>query len=519
MIKFIKDGFTVKVDATIKQLKTLRKLTLDSFTISDPNFKQIQNRYYYFNNKLSSMNPDENGYKEILLKKNNLETYLRYNNGTISFYHINEKLNIHSFGIGFLRMVKKILKENNIRFKIIENFSYPEIKIDKNDFNRNYQYKAIKSFFKRKYGIIKLPTGSGKTEISRQAINILNKNTPLLENKLRVCFIVEQSDLLLQTRDSFIFDNLDSNQIGLYGQKYKDADSIITICTVQSLLAFKKSNRKKYNEFCKTQFMIIVDECELFTSDKRTSIIKDFLHSKYRLFLSATPFSRFETIKEMKMIEISGGVIFTAKDEDLIEDGFLSEQKAFFIDNYNIYCHNGKNKWLDVYKNQLVENKHRNNLILEIYNVLLSLNMKALFVVEQEEHGKILSSKLGISFYKGSNSIEERKDVINRIQDGSEKMVITTRIFRRAINIPELQVYINCAGYKSDGITIQAKGRITRKTETKVKGIYIDFFDYGNKYLEYHSEEREKTMVLNNISQIRIDVKNLESEIKKFIED
>jgi superfamily II DNA or RNA helicase len=144
--------------------------------------------------------------------------------------------------------------------------------------------------------------------------------------------------------------------------------------------------------------------------------------------------------------------------------------------------------------------------------------MKALFIVEHEEHGKILSKKLNISFYKGSNTIEERRDVIERIQNGSEKMIITTRIFRRAINIPELQVYINCAGYKSDGMTIQAKGRITRKTETKTKGIYIDFFDFGNKYLEDHSEEREKTMTLNNISQMRINIENLENEIKKFIE-
>lgn len=513
--------------STINILKSLRS---DSSELKDRiNFEKIslQNKninLQQYNKNVSNLREEKRKIDDEIYKKQKslekIEKYLKYNKKEISFYKEGKDGSLDIFEIGFLRRVKKVLKEKNITFKIISTIKTPKIKIEKNKFNREYQYLAVEKILKKKNGIIKLPTGSGKTEIARQFINVILPYAK--KHKKRILFVVEQSDLLLKTKDKD-FTDLKTGKyrfdiqptIGVVGAGFYDYKEEIIICTIQTLISLYKQDQKEFRDWAKTFCAYIVDECDMFTTDLRLKIIRCFENTYWRIFLSATPFSRFKEISKMKLIGISGGIIFKIKEKQLIEEGYLSKQEAVFLKNYCIENDRyivGKNKWLRIYEQLIVKGKSRNELIFKTFEILKRFNnIRALFIVEQKEHGEILKQKLCVPFYSGSNDIYERKQAIENIQSGKEPIIITTRIFRRAVDIPELQVYFNCAGYKNDSVVLQAKGRIGRiKKENESKSLYIDIFDYGNKILEQHSEERTKTLKLQKIKVHNFYVKELE---------
>ena len=123
-----------------------------------------------------------------------------------------------------------------------------------------------------------------------------------------------------------------------------------------------------------------------------------------------------------------------------------------------------------------------------------------------------------IPFYSGKDNVYERKEAIENIQSGKEPIIITTRIFRRAVNIPSLQVYVNCMGYKNDSGVLQAKGRIGRIKENINKSLYIDIMDFGNQILENHSVERKITLESVNIKVNEMYIKDLEKYLEKYFE-
>lgn len=529
----------------------INKIFLEKFSVTNKNYIFIERNFYYQKNQLKKLfeekkivinylqeikkKPNENNFqyeykknKEDLeqlqkqienfeRKVNNLEKFLKFSEPIVNFYKVKTK-DTATFENGFLPEIKKILKENSIAFEIESIFKYPRIKANRKNFNRRYQYLAIKKFLKNKQGIIKLPTGSGKTEIAHSFIQTIFPY--VLKRKKRILFIVEQTDLILQTKDSFSFPFLKIKpRISLLGGGFKDIEGNVVISTVQTLSSLKRKEPEGFKEWAKTFDAFIVDECDLFTTDKRIKVLRSFINAKWKLFLSATPFSRFKDLERMKMIGVSGGIIFTVEEKELVGENYLSEQEAIFIKSYtpeNDKKFFGRNKWLAIYKQLIVEGKYRNKLLFEIFKVLQKYNLKSLFIVEHKEHGYILNKLFNVPYYLGKDDIYERKKAINGIQTNKEPIIITTRIFRRAINIPELQVYINCAGMKSDNIVLQGKGRIGRiKKTSENKALYIDVFDYGNTILEEHSLERQKTLeTLIKVHNIYIE--DLEKRIKEF---
>ena len=541
----------------------VRKLLNEPLTIINKNYAYVERNAFFINNTIKKLNAEKQDYRDIIdnlkfkLKNNtinseqykfeyenvhtnlkslefnlnkkvqsltNVEKYLKFSKPEYNFYNINKDSNVDTFEIGFYPQIKHILKQNNITFKTHNVFSYPPLTVDKKLFNREYQLTAVQKILDKKIGIIKLPTGSGKTEIALAFINTILKY--VLKRRRRIIFIIEQAELLLQTRDDNFYDNVKKQYrfvtpatIGLIGSGFKDWDNDIVIATVQTLNNMLTQEPKEFKDWAKTFDAYIIDECDNFTSDKRLKTLRYFNEAKWRLFLSATPFSRFKELERFKLTGISGGIIYTIKESELIKQGYLSQQSAVFIKNYSIENSNKQKqlKWLQAYEFLIVKSQHRNKLVFNIVELLKKFNLRALLIVERKEHGLLLSQKLELPLYSGADDIFERKAAIADIQSGKNKIIITTRIFRRAINIPELQIYFNLAGYKSDNIVAQGKGRIGRiKTKNENKALYIDFADYGNKYLEQHSQERILTLKEMAVNIEEMYVESFETYLKNY---
>ena len=529
MISLIRQKHKILVQTNPNNLKLVRTLLSDKLSIENINYKFIEKSLYSLNYRLNKIQDEINSYsfiknsedtlydlsiklKEVEDKITGTKQYLKYSSPTIKYYHISE-VGLDWFDLGFIYQVKTILKEANFEFKIKMNYKYPEVLIDKSLFTRKYQLQAVEKIIKNHIGIIKLPTGSGKTVIAEKTIKTL---TPYFQKGNGVIFIVEQKDLLLQTKNAFPDDI--KKHIGIIGGGLCEIyNKSITIATVQSLQSLKRKNKKDYQLLCNTSELMIVDECDMFTTPKRTVILKDFYKSKWKVFLSATPFSRFKEEAKWNLLSVAGRILIDLTEQDLMNKKFLSKQKAIFIKSYCPLVTERGGRWLDLYNKFIVKNDHRNKILgLQIFKILKKYDLRTLFIVEQKEHGNLLKKLFNIPFVAGKDDIYQRKNFIDDLESGKEKMLISTRIFRRAINIPSLQVIVNFAGYKSDSMITQTKGRIGRITNKKNKALYIDFFDYGNKHLENHSEERTKTLELINLEIDNIYIDKLENNIKEY---
>jgi len=70
------------------------------------------------------------------------------------------------------------------------------------------------------------------------------------------------------------------------------------------------------------------------------------------------------------------------------------------------------------------------------------------------------------------------------------KTLIASNIFNTGISINNIELFINASAGKSKIQTLQKIGRALRKAEGKKVATIIDFMDYGNKFLERHSNQR-----------------------------
>lgn len=169
---------------------------------------------------------------------------------------------------------------------------------------------------------------------------------------------------------------------------------------------------------------------------------------------------------------------------NLIEVPFRTE-----IDNVSI-------KYPDAYEYGIVRNKRRNMLIIdEIKNNLLNKET-TLIIIERTRHGTILrnllrNKNIKVKFVHGSTSKEVRLTVKNNLKRGKIKVVICSKIWKEAINIPTLRNIINACGMKEEKAVIQAIGRGLRTAKNKKIVKITDFID-PYKYLKKHSEERIK---------------------------
>jgi len=390
-------------------------------------------------------------------------------------------------GIGFKKIFEKVIDSENINCILENRFIYPEIKVNKKLFNRDYQYECVKDFFEEKFGIVSSPTGSGKTRISRHIVETLLPHVP---KDLRIIYVCDQKYLVLQTEKVYSETIKGVGIIG--GGVRKNINSKVICATIQSIY--------KNEDLLNTIFCIVVDECDLFATEKRNYILKNLPNCKYGLFLSGTPFSRFSKIKEMRLREVGGKVFFKIKEGALQNKGFLSKGNSIFVNYFEFSKIEKIKNWLQLYDAGIVSSNRRNNLILSIISICKKIGLKSLVVTERVLHAEKLYKNSKDTHVKailltGNDDSNLRKEAIEKIQNGDISCIFTTRIFRRGIDIPELQVVINAAGMKSDTMLIQAKGRMLRmKKDSDNVGFYIDIVDNHNPILKRHSDERINTL-------------------------
>lgn len=358
---------------------------------------------------------------------------------------------------------------------------------------RPYQLQAVNSFIVNNgMGTIDAVTGAGKTLIASEIIRRLDTTT---------LFIINQKELMYQTKQ--VFESELGIEVGVIGDGNFDIRDI-TVATIQTLYRNVKKLEPKTLDYLVNVSFVIVDESHNTGCDSYEWVFRALKNAKYRLATTGTPFR--DDGQDMRMWGLTGRPIYSITSKELIEQGYLEKPHIIFHKveeiekekiNYNLLSIKEIEKlksseYRRLYEKNIVYHTKRNNLIKSI--VYEYKNHKTIIIVKSVEHGEILNELIDESiFIHGSLDKKTRKEYFDILKKSDKCCIIATiKIASEGLDVPDLSVLINASSNKGDIKSIQALGRILRKSKDKQEAVYIDFLD-ESKYVKQHSWKRYKT--------------------------
>ncbi len=404
------------------------------------------------------------------------------------------------------------LYENfKIKTTVIDTRKKPEKELflqwsDKEKFKlRDYQNEAVENALKKGRGVIEAATGAGKTTIVAKIIRELGVK-PFI-------FYVMSKELLYQAKDT-LEEAMPDLSVGVIGDgicDIKDINvmTIQTACTVydidikkdlkkmgdfdeSELDSIKKENMthiekaffiKKLIEKCQG---IYFDECHHIAAKTAESIIKKSSNCYYLFGGSATPIRSDNA--DLYLEGLLGRKLCKIDASFLIRKGFLMKPDIYYIklkspaiktSNFN-----------EDIKENIVNNKERNEHISSIALSLAESNLSVLILVSRIEHGEILKKMIKGSEFVYSKS-KNRKEIFKQLEKKEIHIVLSSSLADEGLDLPTLNCVILAGGGKSPTKCKQRVGRAIRKTAGKIYSVIFDFLDVGI-HTKKHSRARKK---------------------------
>lgn len=432
-----------------------------------------------------------------------------------------------TFKIGMLPTLEKYIRVHNLSYQISDyDFSLPEgVEID-NRMSGKYihQRKAVEAFYRRRFGIIVVPTRGGKTFIASEILRIF-----LNTDDGNFLFCVDNTTLFNQAVNDIkeYFEPYGGIEVGEIRAGLVDTSKRVTVAmiqTIQSTFSARckdKKKKKELDKYFKGLKFLCVDEIHENCSDAKLKTYKKAKNLEYQLCLSATPYRAGTLVQNLKLKEWSGDVIYNITEKKLRDRKVLSDYRVFMLlinhndIEYDIEDYNGYRKEL------IFENKLRNKILLKVIDVLRELNLKTLVLFQSVEHGRRVESLSGIPFISGANDSEERERAKAEFLEGEGGFLLASDIFKKGVTLPAAQVLVNVDGGLEEANIIQRCGRVLGATDNKKKSVIIDFFDLYDAYFSKHSETRLNNYV-DRIGEKKVGILDVSCEdwsetLKKWI--
>lgn len=387
------------------------------------------------------------------------------------------------FLTGLLPRVKSFLKNRKIKFVTTKS---PIEKLVANKYSmqadlRPYQKAALKEIITHQRGVVKAPTGSGKTIIVLAAFSVFSD--------YRILFLCNTKDLLQQTIDETkkYLPEMRLQVIGGGRSKVLEEDADIVLATIQS---FAKIPPVQYVDFFG---VVAADECHHVNDrDSQFGTVMQHCLAPVKLGFTATLPEKKQA--KLALEGIVGPVLYEYTTKAGMKDKFLATPTITMIPVPVTAGISLNKRYKDIYKEGVILNRTRNGKLIQAVVDRVHKNKSVLIMVKEIEHGDILEellrkSKIKPKFVQGSTEANARQATKVALTNKKIKVVISTAIWREGINIPSLDVVVNACGGKSEIMTLQAIGRGFRTTKDKDKVEVIDFLD-PYRYLAEHTIQR-----------------------------
>jgi len=331
---------------------------------------------------------------------------------------------------------------------------------------REYQLDLVEKVIDRGYGIVKSPTGSGKSVIMYGVISCFNTENILV--------LVHSLDLVKQLYEGILDAGL--GPVGIYSSKKRELYRI-TVCTVNTYY-------KMANEYKNHWGVVLVDEVHHVANphDGMYHTALTQINAPWRIGFTATKSDSIEgQFAAEGLIGPIIGEITMAEGQEL---GFLADPEILFIPVElpdRVKEMRKDLAYTKIYFSGIVENFTRCGRTAAEFEKEVEQGGVVLILVNRISHINELLTfiDLPVEVVKGSVSKEERFRIKEDLKSGKVKGVIATTAWAEGVDIPNLTMVINAAGGKSERLTLQKIGRGLRKTETKTTVKIIEFMDYG----------------------------------------
>lgn len=343
---------------------------------------------------------------------------------------------------------------------------------------RSDQLRMVKSATTECTGVLKAPTGSGKTVLAASIISCYPKRKAL--------FLCHTKALTEQTYVEF--KNYGFNVTKIEAEK-KDPSGDVVVAIMQT---FRKQPDSIYNQFD----IVIVDEVHHSASPTYQDILER-LCCPVRIGLTATLPKKNEAAL---IIEgLFGPVVDSLSLEEGMERNILAKIVLRLLRVPSDSNVKELSRWVDIYSQGIVNRRALNRLIMKTASEYNSQGETVLILVKEIQHGTNLMEMadiLGVDarFVQGSTDDSDREQIKLDFKNKDIGTVIATSVWREGINIPSVGVIINAGGGKDNKLTEQGIGRGLRTTIFKDKVIVIDFLDdshwkliehFGNRMITY----------------------------------
>lgn len=411
------------------------------------------------------------------------------------------------FPYGLLKRVERFYNRHNRHLEIVDN--RPEkspvqsIDIHKNliDIGRDpypYQWDTLNKAKENDCGIIRVATGGGKTVIAAMMAAHFGKKA--------IIYVIGTS-LLYQLHD--FFEKTFDQEIGIIGDGKCDIRdiNIASVWTVGQALGLEKSkilldsektekkvDSYKYSSILDLMYnskVHIFDECHLAACSTIQEIAKK-INPEHLYGMSASPWR--DDGADMLIEGVFGSKIVDISASYLIKNNYLVKPFIRFLEVPKLKKKIAK-KYPTVYKEYIIDNPARNNMIITGAEELTKQGFQTLVLYSRLRHGKKLykeiSKKVPSMLLSGKDSSKIRNEAKLKLESGDIKCIVASTIFDIGVDLPSLSGLIIAGGGKSSVRACQRIGRVIRKFPGKEYSAVIDFFDQA-RYLKTHSAIRHR---------------------------
>lgn len=370
---------------------------------------------------------------------------------------------------------------------------------------REFQTQSLRKAIWAQRGILKLPTGAGKTIVSAAIAKYLDDHKGLSS-----LMIVPGVNSLNQSWARWRSYGL--KDVGRLGDGHQDFGARHLIAVVNSAYSLFNNENPEALAWSESLGCVMWMEAHHAQAMMWAEIGK-MADVPYRFGLTATPFVNggdAEVMEDYTILGITGEIIANVPDSLLMNLGIMAVPKIHFV-RMGSKARFTDTNWHSVKKHGIVSNELRNEAIVSMASRLAAAGRKVIVLINEIEHCKIIargvSKEIGSSlvFHGGSKllhfarGIERKSDKteIQKLNQHLDEMDSYVLVGSPAIDedadFPSADTLIVGAGGRSPRRVVQRAGRVLRPKSGENRVDIIDFEDYSNVVLRSHSKSRHKT--------------------------
>jgi len=395
----------------------------------------------------------------------------------------------NTFPIGFLDTVVRVLVERNIEFEIIngpgfdEEWGGPPTALDL----RDYQHAAAEAVLRNKIGIIRIPTGGGKTILAAALFDRVRKALP----GARCLFVAPDATIMAQTAETL--EEIFPDEVGVVWEEGKDYDATIIVAVIDSL-------KIRCKDILRTgqPMIMVVDECHTFGASKGYNTLQKF-SAPIRVGLSATPDCEVDQepdkIRNSRIKGNLGNVAYEVNVHWLKEKGFLETPEVVLMPGQRPAKPPFRQIGIDYY---VRKNANRNRSIAYVAEALVSRESRVMVATNTTSQMESIVETLlerGVRHHviHGGVKGKARTDVLREFGEGAPSVIVGT-VLGTGVNVPSTNAMVVADGGSVKNAGIQRLGRILRK-KTGGPVLMVDFWDpyWGNRSRAFEQEGWEVT--------------------------